>query len=188
MSSNAYSDERGAAGHAGSAASGPGTQAPRLRAGGYATWRTDMDVFLERYGAEGVHKRKSDAASWEKTVASVTKWNDAALDAALILALADGSGSGSGSSAAESKQPEVDAAVLTARKAITAMVERSRRVYGTVYSALPDELRPQVAHIPQGFAYGLWQWLQDKFQSTEQDSVGELLSQWVALRQDSVCV
>ena len=37
---------------------------------------------------------------------------------------------------------------------------------------------------PTGWAYGLWHWLETKFQSTEEDSVGELLGQWSSLRQD----
>ena len=36
----------------------------------------------------------------------------------------------------------------------------------------------------ENFAYGLAHWLETKLQSTEQDNVGELLAQWVALRQE----
>ena len=57
-------------------------------------------------------------------------------------------------------------------------------IFGVIWASLPEELRAQAAHVPQGFALGLWQWLQQKFQNTEQDSVGELLAQWVALRQE----
>jgi hypothetical protein len=38
--------------------------------------------------------------------------------------------------------------------------------------------------VPENFAYGLAHWLETKLQSTEQDNVGELLAQWVALRQE----
>ena len=38
--------------------------------------------------------------------------------------------------------------------------------------------------MPENFAYGLAHWLEHKLQSTEQDNVGELLAQWVALRQE----
>ena len=38
--------------------------------------------------------------------------------------------------------------------------------------------------MPENFAYGLAHWLETKLQSTEQDNVGELLAQWVALRQE----
>jgi hypothetical protein len=42
-------------------------------------------------------------------------------------------------------------------------VERSRKVFGMLYSSLPKELRAQAAHIPQGWAFGLWHWLETKF-------------------------
>ena len=71
-----------------------------------------------------------------------------------------------------------------ARKLISATVERSRRVYGVIYGALPEELRLQVADLPAGWAYGLWKWLQDKFQSTEEDSVNTLLREWMELKQE----
>ena len=72
----------------------------------------------------------------------------------------------------------------TARALVSAGVERSRKVYGILYSSLPDDLRAQVAHIAQGWAYGLWEWLEKKFQSTEEDNVGALLAQWTVLQQE----
>jgi len=63
------------------------------------------------------------------------------------------------------------------------MVEISRRVYGILCASLPEELCAQVAHLPAVWAHGLWDWLERKFQSTERDSVGALLSQWSQLRQ-----
>ena len=42
----------------GAGAAGLHLQAPRLQSGGigYAAWRTNMDVFLQRAGAEGIHR------------------------------------------------------------------------------------------------------------------------------------
>jgi broad specificity phosphatase PhoE len=60
-------------------------------------------------------------------------------------------------------------------------VERSRQAFGRIYSALPEDLRLQVAHLPQEWAFGLWQWLERKFQSTEADHVGLLLRRWIHL-------
>jgi transposase InsO family protein len=65
-------------------------------------------------------------------------------------------------------------------------VEQSTKAYGAIWAALPEELRAQAAkggEVPQNFAYGLWAWLEHKFQSTETDSIGELLAQWIALQQ-----
>jgi hypothetical protein len=58
------------------------------------------------------------------------------------------------------------------RRLVSALVERSRRVFGVIWAALPEELRSQAAHIPQGCA------------SMENDSVWELCAQWVALSQE----
>jgi len=69
------------------------------------------------------------------------------------------------------------------RKTAKELVDRSQKVYGAIYASLPEELRKQAEFIPQGFAYGLWHWLEEKFQSTEADSVGALLTQWIALKQ-----
>ena len=74
--------------------------------------------------------------------------------------------------------------LIAARKIITQRVEMSIRVYGVIYSSLPEELRPQAeTAVLNGFAYGLWKWLEEKFQSTEQDSVADLLMTWIALEQ-----
>ena len=52
MSLNAYGDDKGAMGAGGGA--GALSQAPRLRAGCYAAWKPDMDVYLARIGATAV--------------------------------------------------------------------------------------------------------------------------------------
>ena len=78
MSSNAYGDDKGAA-SAGAAA----IQAPKLRTGGYAAWKPDMDVYLARIGAEGAHKRKMEKEHWLKLVQQVQAWHEEAMAEAL---------------------------------------------------------------------------------------------------------
>lgn len=182
-------DNKGAAGAGGGAAGA--SQAPRLQAGGYAVWRPSMDVFLQRAGAEGVHKKESTAEQWIQLSKQVSEWADEALAEALALVAPSGAPAPSqaGSSAASSPtmsgkeaSPPTDK-VMAARKLVSAMVERSTKVYGIIFSSLPEELRSQVAHVPQGWAYGLWHWLETKFQSTEEDNVGAMLSEWTQLRQ-----
>jgi hypothetical protein len=66
------------------------------------------------------------------------------------------------------------------------LVDRSSRAYGALYTALDIDLRTQVTQggdVPNDFAYGLWKWLERKFQSTEEDSVDLLLDQWNELHQ-----
>ena len=57
-------------------------------------------------------------------------------------------------------------------------------MYGVLYGAMPEDLRKQAESVARGHASGLWKWLETKLQSTEQDSVGALLEQWVALKQE----
>jgi hypothetical protein len=61
------------------------------------------------------------------------------------------------------------ASMRAARQLVTDMVEKSIRVYWIIYSALPVEISRQVDTIPRGYAYGLWRWLMNKDQLTEQD-------------------
>jgi hypothetical protein len=149
-------------------------QAPRLLPGGYAAWRPRMDVFLQRAGAEGIHTDALTSEVWKATSARVDALAKATLVDAMALMMATDGGSSSSTSVSDE--------VKAARKTVAAMVERSRRVYGILYASLPDELCAQVAHLPAGWAYCLWDWLQKKFQSTEEDSVDELLQQWTQLR------
>jgi len=68
MSVSEFGDERSAAA-AGRAAGGAGAQAPRLRdSAHYASWRPDMEVWLERHGAKGVHAQVIAPEQW-KTIA-----------------------------------------------------------------------------------------------------------------------
>ena len=70
-----------------------------------------------------------------------------------------------------------------ARGIVRGIVSRSERAFGYLYGALPDDLRPQVAHLSQGFAYALWVWIEEKFQSKESDNVNALLSEWSTVEQ-----
>lgn len=184
MSSNTYGDDKGAM-SAGAAGAGQTAQAPRLRstAGSYAAWKPDMEVYLERIGADGVHKRPMTDDHWRKMTLQVQSWNDEAL--ALALAAIGVGDAPSNSSSNEQQLPHsLTADQKEMRRLVSALVERSRRTFGVIWASLPEELRAQAAHVPQGSAPALWQWLQQKFQNTEQDSVGELLAQWVALLQE----
>jgi hypothetical protein len=170
----------------GAGAAGLHLQAPRLQSGGigYAAWRTNMDVFLQRAGAEGIHCNPLAEDAWKSMSTRVAEWSADALRDALALVMAGGDASSGSSAGSTTTTSSLTAEVKEARRLVSATVERSRKVFGTLYSSLPEELRAQAAHIAQGWAYGLWHWLETKFQSTEEDSVGALLSQWTSLRQE----
>jgi hypothetical protein len=167
---------------AGAAAS---MQAPKLRAGGYAAWKPDMDVYLARIGAEGAHKRKMEKEHWLKLVQQVQAWHEEAMAEALAD-IGIGSSSTASSSASATKAALTDREQTT-RRTIRLLVDQSTKAYGAIWSALSDELRSQASkggEVPPNFAYGLANWLELKFQSTETDSIGELLAQWIALQQE----
>jgi hypothetical protein len=162
-------------------------QAPRLLSGGvsYGAYKDSMHVHLQRAGAEGIHCKVMTKETWVTMTQNVEEWAEEELSAALAL-ISGSSTSGSSSTSTSTKDAATTVRddVKAARKLVAATVERSRKSYGILYTSLPDELRPQIGHIPNGWAYGLWHWLETKFQSTEEDSVGDLLAQWMQLRQN----
>jgi hypothetical protein len=52
-----------------------------------------------------------------------------------------------------------------------------------LYAALSEELRQLVEHVPQGDAFGLWSWMERRFQNTEQDNIGDLWDKFTTLSQ-----
>ena len=191
MSLSTFGDDKGGNG----GASAAHAQAPKLRgAAHYAEWRRDMDVYLERCGVKGVHTRKITPTDWKRYIESVQQWEDEKLEEALkLFGLGDfdevveakkdkdessSSSVASGSTSAATRKADM-------RKTVTAMVNTSKNVYALLFAALPEELRNQAGtSVPRGLAYGLWHWLENKFQSTEQDSVGALLEKFFQLRQE----
>ena len=86
----------GSGGSAWGAAASLAAQAPKLRDGAhYATWRTDMEVWLERHGAQGVHTRVMTSDQWRDCAEKVEQAKEAELEAALQLVLGGGLSSNS---------------------------------------------------------------------------------------------
>ena len=176
-----------------SSTSAPSAQGPRLESGsvGYATWKPTMDVYLQRNGAEGIHRKTMTTDRWVAMSTQVEEWQSDELDAAMAFIRSPTDSASSAESASATTSTSSTTMITTvsedfkrAQVIVTRTVERSHRVYGILFAALPVELRAQTAHIPRGFAYGLWQWLETKFQSTEEDHVGDLIETWSTLRQE----
>lgn len=152
-------------------------QVPRLVPSGYAAWRPVMENVLMRAGvAPRDYKEKN--ADWAALVAAVDRWTTADEEASIAYALgraSAGSSSTAGPTAAEKE----------ARRGAAEAVARARRAYALLYQALSDELRRLVANVALGDAYGLWSWLEKRFQSTEQDNVGDLWDAFTQLSQES---
>lgn len=172
---------------AGGAGSVRTEQAPRLTPGGYAAWKRAMDVFLDRTGADGVHTEVMAEADWIDLSAQVRTWaRDKVVAARALLGRAPSATQPQQASASPqppAKQAAISDAEKEARKELTALVDRSRRVFGVLHASLPAELQTQAESLSSGWAYGLWNWLERKFQNTEADNVGNLLKQWTQLRQ-----
>lgn len=138
MSTNAFSEDKGNAAAGGSGA----TQAPKLRgATHYAVWRRDMEVWLERHGAAGVHARVIDAKQWKHFSDLVAQWSGDELAEAMSFFSLGGSGGASATKAAEpptdeqKQSQEIRDADAKRRKALTAMVQASTRIYGVLYGS-----------------------------------------------------
>jgi hypothetical protein len=207
MSLTAFADKAAAGGGAAAAAAMLGQALPRLRgAAYYAGWRADMEAALARMGADSAVHMDMTAEEWRATARAVEQWAGedqrgalarlglvAARPASSMAAsVATGSSSGGVDTTALLQQSlPLSSATLSkedteARTAVRRLVEASQRAYGALFSTLQEDLRMQVSQggeVPHGFARGLWLWLERKFQSTEEDSVGALLAQWVALAQ-----
>jgi hypothetical protein len=150
---------------------------PRLVPGGYAAWRPPMENVLMRAGI-AARDYKVASADWAALVEAVDRWTTEDENASIAYAL--GRAKASSSSAAGPTTAEKEA-----RRGATEAVARAKKAYALLYQALPDELRRLVAHVPQGDACGLWGWLEKRFQSTEQDNVGDLWDAFTQLTQGS---
>src|SRR5687768_12374329 len=122
---SANSNDYGA-GQAASAGAGA-LQLPRLPAGGvgFAAWAANVDVALERAGAQGIHRAPETKERWLQLAARVEAWRSEELNAAMAFAL----GSAASDGAAASSSAPLSAEAEKVRKLLTTTVERSRRIY-----------------------------------------------------------
>jgi hypothetical protein len=161
-----------------------GERAPRLDPQRYAAWRPCMHVFLTTRGVADAINGVTTIDDWTSDVALVTQWANEDVGAARrTLQAAASSSVTSLSGSTSSNMGVLSEEVKAARKTVRGLVERSQRAFAHIYGALPDDLRSLVAHLPSGHAYGLWQWLEDKYQSRESDNVSNLLMEWSHLEQ-----
>jgi hypothetical protein len=98
MSLNSDKDAMGAG--RSSSSSAMLAHAPRLGNGGlgYAAWRTNMDVYLLRNGAENIHSVSMLESKWMEMSRRSATWQQEALDEAMALVLGDANNSSSDSS------------------------------------------------------------------------------------------
>jgi hypothetical protein len=100
----------------------------------------------------------------------------------MVLGVAAGSKGGASASSSSAVLTDEQKA---AKKEVSELIARSRKAYGFLYAALPTDLRQLIADVPQGYAYGVWSFLEKKFRNTEQDTVMVLWERYVSLRQET---
>jgi hypothetical protein len=157
----------------------------------HATWRPQMQTFLMRRGIE--ERDYTEAIpQWKELVASVQ--SDARdLERAAIETLLGSSPATQQQAAGAQTPTRATSSVKTAaasseaqqraRQRVAALIGRARKACAYLHAALPADLRLLVADIPQGYAFGLWSFLEKKFRNTEQDNVAALWKEFVTLAQ-----
>lgn len=154
----------------------------------YTEWRPKMEGFLSSVGLEEDSYMEEDV-DWANTVKLVCADAKVERERARQLltgkqvleaklepdTMVDASSASSSSSASLAKAKEL----------LAPFVARSKKAHYYLMEALPPELRRLVEepHIPKGYAFGVWDFLEKKFRSTEQDNVLSLWREYVNLRQ-----
>jgi hypothetical protein len=148
-----------------------------------------MQTHLMRQGIETRDYAK-EIPKWASLVAVVEADAESEEQAAIELLLGGGGGASSSSSTPMKKEDKDAAAAVetqtrAAKKNIASMIGRSRKAFAILHSALPAELRPLVAEVAPGYAFGIWSFLEKKYRNTEQDSVAALWADFTTLAQDA---
>lgn len=171
----------------------------------YAAWKQNMRAFMSKVGVKE-SAYATPIPRWNDMVTAVRKWEyDRVADA--IAAEIDGavvasptaaaaastatrtsrskshSPAPAGSSSSSTSSTTSSAASssgddISRRKVIRELVESSEKAFGYLYEALTSELRLLVQSLPSGYAYGIWQLMQDKYQNTDVDNVADLYKKW----------
>ena len=169
----------------------PSARVPRLasvssRDGvAYAQWRPQMQTFLMRQGVEQRDYMR-EIAQWKDLAAAVASREEAEENEAFASILAHSALSNSGVKVKD--EPALSGSSVSGKKTdamrvAEAAIARSRKAYGYLYAALSSDLRLLVADVPQGYAYGIWSFLEKRFRNTEQDSVMALWKSYTSLQQ-----
>jgi hypothetical protein len=152
-----------------------------LMAGRYNAWRPQMENTLMR---AGIAKRDyaEKCADWAALASAVENWSREEELESINYALGRSSGAKSGKNAASAASVDSGrGSEKEQRRGAIEAVARMRKAFTLLYQALPDDLRRLIAGVPQGYAYGLWSWLEERYQSTEQDNIGDLWEEFTRL-------
>jgi transposase InsO family protein len=150
----------------------------------YSLWRPQMATYLMRQGIEE-RDYTEEIPQWQKLVSLVQADAKAEEQSAIALLLGGVAHAASAKPDPASKAADAlqQSATETAKKQVSALITRARKAYGFLFAALPTDLRLLVADIPQGYAFGIWSFLEKKYRNTEQDNVAALWKEFVNLSQ-----
>jgi hypothetical protein len=170
----------------------PTSRVPRLAGSNgagvtYALWRPQMRTFLMRQGVKEADYTV-EIPQWTALVKRIEADERTDETNAIALLLAGGSSSKSASSTTSKVKKESsstdDDPEAAATKVVAALIARSRKAFGFLYAALPTELCQLVAGVEQGYAFGIWSFLETRYRNTEQDSVATLWANFTPLTQE----
>jgi hypothetical protein len=133
---------------------------------------------MMRQGIEERHYA-SEVKQWSQLAAAVAKSEEEAEQNAINYVLASHSGK-----ASSVKQEPAPLKKDEHLRTVEQLIKTIRKAFGYLYAALPADLRPLVAEVPQGYAYGIWSFLEEKFRNTEQDSILSLWTQFNNMKQE----
>jgi hypothetical protein len=150
----------------------------------HSVWRPQMQTFLMRQGIEE-RDYSEPFPHWKEVVAAIDADEKAEEQAAIAEMLGKNSAAAAGSTTTAAASSTKTAEQIKRKQRVIDAVARVRKAYAFLYAALPADLRSLVADQPQGYAYGVWNFLEKKFRNTEQDSVMALWEQLTSLRQDT---
>ena len=172
-----------------------GPKVPLLRPEGdtpYAVWRPLILTHMMRVGIEERHFTKV-IKDWVKVDAAVLAVAESDEQAAMDLLLGNApaevkdepsASSGSGKAPAAPTE-EQKTASADARKLMGRLVAQSRKAFGILHEAIDVDVRALIGGVPQGYAFGLWSLLEERFQSQKDDNIADVWARFVSLSQDA---
>lgn len=185
-----------------SSSSSSSIRAPLFK-GNYSEWRPGTEAAFFKSGLDNVHLTRID--EFKRLEERIISWDTDENNAAMALALNGRPASkapvrsSSTSSTSTSSSPAASSAAATtvvvsidtgkleeesARKKVRSLITRSRKAYAIIFESLPADLQAQAASLIQGYAFGIWEFLEKKFQNTEQDNIADLYKRWNKLHMD----
>lgn len=149
----------------------------------HSVWRPQMQTFLMRQGIEE-RDYSEPFPEWKAVVDAINADEKAEEQAAIAEMLGRSSAAAAGSTTLAATSSTKTAEQTKRKQRVINAVARVRKAYAFLYAALPTDLRTLVADVPQGYAYGVWSFLEKKFRNTEQDNVMALWEQLTTIRQE----